>query len=278
MKKLYLHNIHCRSRKDLHPLICRAAGFVSPPAGYRELSSANRDLCGIFWCSGGSAKFEIAGNQVRLFSGDAICYLPGENHCIEVDNTGFSYYWAVWQGILAANILTAYNIPSGKKIHVSESLKDKFSALFDTMRINSIESSYDGGVILDSIFSSVAKSHCDLNSGEGNWLKSIPLVEQFKDLVMGEFHDPMLNLDALSQKIGVHRSTIDRAVKKYLGVAPGKYLQDVRLQAALGRLKSSAGSVNVICRECGFSNPSYFSRVVREKTGLSPKEYREKGE
>ncbi|MBQ4314769.1 MAG: AraC family transcriptional regulator, partial [Lentisphaeria bacterium] len=31
-------------------------------------------------------------------------------------------------------------------------------------------------------------------------------------------------------------------------------------------------------RECGFSNPSYFSRVVREKTGLSPKEYREKGE
>ena len=35
--------------------------------------------------------------------------------------------------------------------------------------------------------------------------------------------------------------------------------------------------VNEIGCECGFSSPSYFSKVVKAKTGLTPKKFREQG-
>ena len=106
MKKYSLYNIHCRSRRDMQPVICKAAGFAAPDAGYRELSSGTlKDHCGIFWCCGGAAEFEIAGVTTRLFSGDAVCYRNGESHRIVVAASGFSYCWAVWNGVLADKFL-----------------------------------------------------------------------------------------------------------------------------------------------------------------------------
>lgn len=253
-----------------------ASGFAQPHAGYIEqVSGSVKDYCGIFWCCDGSAEFEIDGKSVRLFSGDAVCYSSGAGHRITAAASGFTYYWAVWQGVLAKETLAAYAICSGEKIHVQGSLKEKFNALFDTLRSDTVESSYDGGVILTDMLAAVSGSIETNKNDEKIGKSQVPLVAMFKDLVLSEFHDPALNLDTISSRLGVHRSTVDRAVKKYIGMAPGEYLQDVRLKVALGRLKSSARPVNKICRECGFSSASYFSRVVREKTGFSPKEYRE---
>ena len=276
MKKFSLYNIHCTDRSKIQPLICKAAGFAAPDAGYRETASgAVKDHCGIFYCCGASAEIEISGRKTRLFSGDAVCYRKGERHCIEIAYSGFSYCWAVWNGVLAESFLDALNIASGEKIHAGNSLRESFDRLFDTLRINSVKASSDGGVILDEILSTLA-----LARGGGGQTETkdgvAPLIAIFKELVMSEYHDPSFNLDAVSSKLGVHRSTLDRAVKKHLGIAPGEYLQDIRVKVALGRLKASARPVNEIGSECGFSSASYFARVIKEKTGFSPKEYREK--
>ena len=277
MKKFYLYNTHCISRKNLQPFICRAAGFANPHANYQEtVSGSVKDYCGIFWCCSGSAEFEIAGKSMRLFAGDAVCYGERESHSINVSASGFSYCWAVWNGTLGKELLPAYGIKTAEKIHVSESMKDKFNALFDTLRANSEKSSYDGGIVLNEILSVVAMS-VNLNTTNNSCTENnVPLVEMFKDVVLSEFHNPLLNLDTIANLLGVHRSTIDRAVKKSTGMAPGEYLQDMRLKTALSRLRSSARPVNEIGSECGFASAAYFSRVVREKTGLSPKKYREK--
>ena len=277
MKKFSFYNPLYSSRKKLQPLICLAAGFAAPNAGYREkVTGGVKAYCGIFWCSSGSAKFDIDGRSVRLFSGDAVCYCSGNSHCIEVENSGFSYHWAVWDGVLAEAFLSASCIVPGEKIHLGESLKEDFDLLYDTLRENSVKASCTGGVILDGMLTKVALAFqgekTSAPSGEYNLL-----IGKFKDLVLSEFHDPAFNLDAMSSVLGVHRSTIDRAVRQHFNISPGEYLQDIRIKAALGGLKSSVRPVKEIGYACGFSNPSYFSRVVKSKTGMSPKEYREKG-
>ena len=264
--------------KDCQPIVCWAAGTALPHAGYREfVAGGKKDYCGIFWCGSGSAEFEISGKTVRLFAGDVICYSPGDGHSIDVKTSGFFYCWAVWNGVLAESILKAYGIVPGEKIHLDTSLKDKFNTLFDTLRINTPESSCKGGVVLYDILSMVSESLNKIKTVKRESANSIPLIEMFKELVLSEFHDPDLNLNSISSRLGVHRATVARAVKKHLGMAPGEYLHDVRLKVALGRLKSSLRPVNEIVRECGFSSASYFARIVREQTGLSPKKYRDNG-
>ena len=277
MKKFCLYNSLLHSRKKLHPIICRAAGSASPDAGYQEsVSGKIKDYCGIFWCSSGSAEFEVNGYNTRLFAGDAICCSAGTGHRITVANSGFVYYWAAWNGVLAGEFLSAFNIASGEKIHLEESLKGSFDKLFDTLKDNTVVSCYEGAGVLGKILSEVAMARNGESFARGGDVQ-VPLVGWFRDLVMSEFHDPAFNLDAISVRLGVHRSTLDRVVKKYLGMAPGEYLQDFRIKVALGKLKTSVAPVNEISRECGFSNPAYFSKVVKSRTGLTPKKFREQG-
>ena len=277
MKKIILYNSLTNSRKRQHPLICCAAGCANPQTGYCEsVSGSVKDYCGIFWCSSGSAEFEVGGKKLRLFSGDAVCYFARESHRIEVSSSGFVYYWAACDGVLAGEYLKALNINSGEKIHLEESLKENFDALFDTLRINTVKSCYDGAVILNRIFSTAAMAReGEILTDTGN--EHTPLIRWFKDLVMSEFHNPSFNLDAISTRLGVHRSTLDRAVKKHLGMAPGEYLQDFRLKVALSKLKTSVAPVSEIGGECGFANSAYFSKVVKKRTGLTPKKFREQG-
>lgn len=277
MKKFSLYNSLINSRKSLHPLICCAAGYANPQEEYCEtVSGCIKDYCGIFWCSSGSAEFEIGGKKIRLFSGDAICYFAGDSHRIKVSNTGFVYYWAAWDGILAGEYLKALNINSGEKTHLEESLKEYFDELFETLRINTVKSCYDGALILDKILFRVAMAReGEISADTGK--VHIPLIGWFKDLVMSEFHNSAFNLDAISARLGVHRSTLDRAVKKHLGMPPGEYLQDFRLKVALGKLKTSVAPVSEISSECGFANSAYFSKVVKKRTGLTPKKFREQG-
>ena len=277
MKKFSLYNSFFNSRKDLQPLICRAAGCAAPHAGYQEFVSGNvKDFCGIFWCSSGSAEFEFSGRKVRLFAGDVVCCASGSSHRIKVPNTAFVYYWAAWNGVFADDFLTSLNIVSGEKIHLEDSLQKKFDALFDTLRGNTVKSSYEGAVILFEMLSDVAMA-CNGGTVLNVREEPVPLIGWFRKLVMSEFHDPALNLDAISARLGVHRSTLDRVVKRHLGIAPGEYLQDFRLKVALDKLKTSIIPVNEIGGECGFSSPSYFSKVVKAKTGLTPKKFREQG-
>ena len=47
----------------------------------------------------------------------------------------------------------------------------------------------------------------------------------------------------------------------------------VRVQLASKALRETAKTVLEISEECGFSSASYFSKVFRDVTGLTPKQY-----
>ena len=68
--------------------------------------------------------------------------------------------------------------------------------------------------------------------------------------------------------------TLERLFRKYTGVFPAAYLAGLRLEHAAELLKKPECSVTETALRCGFSNLAYFSRVFRQKYGLSPREYR----
>jgi len=69
-------------------------------------------------------------------------------------------------------------------------------------------------------------------------------------------------------------STFKREYKKIFKESPGKWITRNRLNLAAELLEKTSLSVAEIGFECGFENQTHFSRLFREKKGVSPLQFR----
>lgn len=63
-------------------------------------------------------------------------------------------------------------------------------------------------------------------------------------------------------------------LKKLVNLSASDFIKTIRIQRATHLLKAG-GSVSEVAFQVGFKDPSYFSRVFKEKFGVSPSEYKE---
>ena len=59
-----------------------------------------------------------------------------------------------------------------------------------------------------------------------------------------------------------------------MGMAPGRYLQDLRLRKARSRLLSGDLAIKSVAAEVGYPDEFHFSRLFRKRFGRSPSEHR----
>ena len=83
-------------------------------------------------------------------------------------------------------------------------------------------------------------------------------------------------LQAAARAAAVSVQHLGRTFRKAYGVTPGHFLWDRRIDAGLRMLQDTGHSIGEISDRCGFSNPFHFSRLIRARTGLSPRAWREK--
>ena len=66
----------------------------------------------------------------------------------------------------------------------------------------------------------------------------------------------------------------ERLFSDTYGITPSRYLIDVRIKHARSLLVTSDMPIATIAQQCGFCDASYFTKVFRENTGVSPRNYR----
>ena len=66
--------------------------------------------------------------------------------------------------------------------------------------------------------------------------------------------------------------------KEVTGKSAKEYIIQLRVKKAMSLLSSSSFSITDVCYMCGFSDPNYFTRVFKKKTGSLPSEFRLKKE
>lgn len=86
-----------------------------------------------------------------------------------------------------------------------------------------------------------------------------------------------ITLADLAASASVSKSECLRCFKQSMQISPYKYLVEYRLLKAAVLLKNSNKSVAEIAGRVGFRLVSHFSKCFREKTGLTPREYRQNG-
>lgn len=82
-----------------------------------------------------------------------------------------------------------------------------------------------------------------------------------------------LTLEDVARQVGLCRSECCRFFKRQMGLSLFTYILDYRIGRSLAYLKEGC-SVADAANAVGFTEPSYYSKVFRERTGRLPSHYR----
>ena len=83
-----------------------------------------------------------------------------------------------------------------------------------------------------------------------------------------------IQISELANLVSLTVNHYSHVFKDHFGMSPKKYILQKKLDYAQNLLATSFFNVNEIAHKLGFDNETYFSRLFREKIGVSPSEYK----
>ncbi len=95
------------------------------------------------------------------------------------------------------------------------------------------------------------------------------LVEQAKEYMKNHYMEP-LTMPRLAGQYGLTGKQFAGLFQKYAGTGPNEYLIEYRVQRARELLCTTACSVAEVSAAVGYSDPYYFSKLFKKRTGFSP--------
>lgn len=100
-------------------------------------------------------------------------------------------------------------------------------------------------------------------------------IQECCNYVKSHFTEP-LTLEKIAKAVGYTEYYLSRKFQKEMGVKLLDYIKDIRLEYAKVWLTASGKSIQEISDQLQFGARSYFSRVFKEKNGVTPAEYRDR--
>ena len=82
------------------------------------------------------------------------------------------------------------------------------------------------------------------------------------------------NMDALAALAAMSRANFMRVFQQKIGIAPGKFLTQLRLQEAALLLNKTQKNILSVALEVGYQSEAHFSKAFKALYGMTPSQYR----
>lgn len=256
---------------------------VYPPSGhprdYNFSVQKGRILqsCQLVYITKGSGIFntEETGRQ-RIEEGDIFFIFPNVWHCYWPDKeTGWSEHWVGFSGEYADR-LCQKGLFSPQKPIFKTGDNDLFLQLFESI-IDLVRNEPTGYQQQSAAFTfEILANLTALPSGNPSNTSHIQsVIRKAKSLFMERMNETP-DMTIVSNSLGVSYSWFRWAFKHYTGFSPHQYLLELRIEKAKFLLRNSSESIKEISQDMGFESPYYFSRLFKSKTGVNPRQWRQK--
>jgi len=87
-------------------------------------------------------------------------------------------------------------------------------------------------------------------------------------------YDEPLKIQELAGMAKLSDYQFEQRIRKIFAITAGQFIQKVRMDAAVRRLRETHDSISKIALDCGYSEQSSFTRQFKQTVGLSPARYR----
>ncbi len=245
-----------------------------------KISGANwHENIELLYILSGSGSFWGEGEQSLLSPGDLIAISSNKMHDISTNGDIVYHYLIIDRSFCLANHFDSNKLEFYGKKFRDEALAKGFTDLENAYRAPK-DTPFRTQEIR-AIVLSMATHLCRYYSTPSEESANTHLascVRQAIAYIRQNYKDPFLSLDQIADSIGVSKYYFAHKFKDITHHTCVWYINMVRCTHAKTLLLETELNAGEIGKLCGFNSHSYFTRTFHDYIGLSPNEYRMKGE
>lgn len=218
----------------------------------------------------GFCKVTLNGKEHTIEKGDLLLIKPGDLYELRIEegqNSGD--YHLFCEGDWVNDWWNRSSKPSVNRVDLDEKLLSLWRHIIIEARRPSSEQNEElSGYLLQAICLSLERA---INETK---LVSRPYVVTRMMRYIEENATTVLKVDDVAQYVGLSLSRAVHLFKSSVGKTMIEYAQEIRLSAAIDRMKYTALTLEQIAEDCGFGTYPYFHRVFKKNYGIAPGIYR----
>jgi AraC-like DNA-binding protein len=222
----------------------------------------------VFWSEQGCGEFKLKNKWVQISGPGLFHLLPGEIHDIRARSNRWTYHWFTLDHPQSASLLKAFGL-NDRPIAMHGCPVQLFQRMFQLIREGNTNADREAANCAHMLLvEALRKRKTPGASTSPSWL------EACRQRIDRDYSNAQLNVSALVEELGIHRTTLFRAFLQSYQMTPSHYLQSRRLQSAMDLLKQTDLPVKTVAQRVGFSDSNYLARLLRKVSGLSPIQFR----
>lgn len=249
------------------PFLLRSAGRIILPPG-RTKEQIGRPLVTVIWFVGGHGRLRRAGRPDVVVADQELALIMGPQQAftwLAEGPQGLAWRWCTMDGPHLDCLQRLWSSREG-------TLAPCPHALFDQMA-----DALAGEDALALRCATAAAFEVLLRANQPT-TQDLPLaVQRVQACISGALDDPTLSPGWLARHLGRSTSGLSRQFRQATGGTIQACIRQRRLDLARQLLTTTSLSVAEVARRCGFIDATYFSRLVRQHCGRSPREVRKGG-
>ena len=98
-------------------------------------------------------------------------------------------------------------------------------------------------------------------------------VQNALEIIRQNYAMPTLSLNVIAETIHVSPSHLSRCFKAEVGIGISEYINRFRIERAEALFAIDQPNVKTVAARCGFESYTYFFRIFKRYTGMTPKEF-----
>lgn len=247
------------------PDVIQTVDFVLETTGVEEkekISAIYRVNCVINGCG------YVVQNGVKkkVEKGDVFFIFPACSYQI-VGEDEFSYAYISFMGLRANVLMERFSI--NKQNFVFTNVDNACELFLKTLSFTQNVLDIASESLILKILSIIGKNSVD-NKIENNNTDKLLMIKKFID---DNFSNSELNLKRVAKEFSYNPKYVSTVFKRQFKVGLSEYISIVRINQACILMDKRFSSVSDVAYLCGFTDSAYFSRVFKDRIGISPKEY-----
>ncbi|OMF16929.1 AraC family transcriptional regulator [Paenibacillus amylolyticus] len=230
---------------------------------------------GFLFVMRGEARMTVNGTIYELQSGSVFHAAPGMKMDSRVISETEYEYYAVFYGSDKIDEKKEQDVHNALKVHfkMDQAVNPRIVELLAMLQEHAYHSGGMEKLRVKQLFLSIlVEVLMGYRQRESVTSPSEQVIEEALSYINVNYMNP-LTLDELAETHGMNSKQFSYFFHKYTGLRPIDYVIHHRMERARDLLKSGNFLIRDVAISVGYPNPLYFSRVFKNKFGVSPSAY-----
>ena len=217
------------------------------------------------------------GKEYAIKRNEVFCLYKGEKYCYKPDKRDpWSYIWVDLDG---DNIDELLSVCGFSKDNIKKHIDRDFAEYVELMK--KMYLSYDASeyqqMRCTAYFMLVLSKLIEQENEQYSNVKDVYKKKTLREILIyinNNYALPTMSAGKVCEICGISSSAIERLFSEFLGMSPIDYINSYRISVACDQMQTHNFDIASAAQWVGYTDMKYFSRVFKEKKGMTPSEYK----